>query len=187
MTESIPDPVPATLRLLGAELRRARRARGWTLRDLAERLPVDISRASVAGYEYGTQQCTVQRLIEICDALAVSAPRLLARVFTHSDTEIDLRTLAGHEPGDHDAGDFGELGPLRRWARATLDHNPAATGTARLDAASFHALATLCGITPADLAGRLHQYRPRSAARTPVTGPLHPPGPPSAARGESRS
>ncbi len=87
-------------RVLGDELRRLRKQRGWTRRDLNRRLQSDISLQTLATYELGTRQCSVVRLVEICLALDEVPHELLARVhqrvFSDSPVgriRIDLRKV----------------------------------------------------------------------------------------------
>ncbi|HEU5110532.1 MAG TPA: helix-turn-helix transcriptional regulator, partial [Micromonosporaceae bacterium] len=56
-------------RVLGDELRLLRKRRGWTRKDLNDRLRRDISLQTLATYELGTRQISVIRLVEICHAL----------------------------------------------------------------------------------------------------------------------
>ena len=87
-------------RVLGDELRRLRKQRGWTRRDLNRRLQSDISLQTLATYELGTRQCSVVRLVEICLALDEVPHELIARVhqrvFSDSPVgriRIDLRKV----------------------------------------------------------------------------------------------
>ena len=67
-------------RVLGDELRRVRKQRGWTRKDLQHRLDNDISLQTLATYELGTRQCSVVRLAELCLAMDVLPHDVLARV-----------------------------------------------------------------------------------------------------------
>jgi len=145
-------------RVLGDELRRLRKQRGWTRRDLNRRLQSDISLQTLATYELGTRQCSVVRLVELCLALGEVPHELMARVhqrvFSDSPVgriRIDLRKVVRDiRP---------ELGPLRRWAKGKLaesngsQHPPEVS----LDIAALERMAELCGLETVELIGRLQK------------------------------
>lgn len=143
-------------RVLGDELRRLRKQRGWTRRDLNRRLQSDISLQTLATYELGTRQCSVVRLVEICLALDEVPHDLLARVhqrvFSDSPVgriRIDLRKIV------RDAQP--ELLPLRRWAKGKLaEHNGAHhPPDISLDISALERMAELCGLETVELIARL--------------------------------
>jgi len=78
-------------RVLGDELRRVRKQRGWTRKELQQRLQSDISLQTLATYELGTRHCSVVRLVELCLAMDVLPQDLLARVHD--------RVFPGDRPG----------------------------------------------------------------------------------------
>lgn len=144
-------------RVLGDELRRLRKQRGWTRRDLNRRLQSDISLQTLATYELGTRQCSVVRLVEICLALDEVPHELLARVHQRVFSEspvgrirIDLRQIV--------RDDQPSLVPLRRWARGRLTeqngHHPPEVS---LDIAALERMAELCGIETVELIARLRK------------------------------
>ena len=152
-------------RVLGDELRRLRKQRGWTRRDLNRRLQSDISLQTLATYELGTRQCSVVRLVEICIALDEVPHELLARVHSRvfSDARvgrirIDLRKVA--------SDDQLALLPLRRWAKGKLaeDTNSGQVTEVSLDIAALERMAELCGLETVDLIARLRA----------ITGPAQP-------------
>ncbi|TDV52174.1 helix-turn-helix domain-containing protein [Actinophytocola oryzae] len=143
-------------RVLGDELRRLRKQRGWTRRDLNRRLQSDISLQTLATYELGTRQCSVVRLVEICLALDEVPHELMARVhqrvFSDSPVgriRVDLRKVVQDlQP---------ELLPLRRWATGKLaeangGQHPAEVN---LDITALERMAELCGLETVELIGRL--------------------------------
>ncbi|MBN6033955.1 helix-turn-helix domain-containing protein [Amycolatopsis sp. 195334CR] len=139
-------------RVLGEELRKLRRRRGWTRKELNQHLQSDISLQTLATYELGTRQCSVVRLVELCLAMDELPQDLLARVHRRVFTDepgrvrLDLRqVVADSQP---------ELLPLRRWAEGRLNHGNSAREI-QLDEAAIKQLAALCGLGPADLVGRL--------------------------------
>jgi transcriptional regulator with XRE-family HTH domain len=150
---------------LGDELRRTRKQRGWSRKQLLDHLESQISIQTVATYESGRRQCSVARLVEICQAMDVYAHDLLARVQQRAELDmsdhlvLDLHRIArGCQP---------ELAPLYRWAHQRLAH--AEDGTAYavpLDLAALESMAELCGMTTVDLTRRLRQL----AADGPMTG-----------------
>jgi len=144
-------------RILGDELRRLRKQRGWTRRDLNRRLQSDISLQTLATYELGTRQCSVVRLVEICLALDEVPHDLLARVHQRMFTEspmgrirIDLRRIV--------RDDQDTLLPLRRWAKGKLaEHNGSQPPEVSLDIAALERMAELCGIETVELIARLRK------------------------------
>jgi transcriptional regulator with XRE-family HTH domain len=142
-------------RVLGDELRRLRKQRGWTRRDLNRRLQSDISLQTLATYELGTRQCSVVRLVEICIALGEVPHELMARVhqrvFSDSPVgkiRIDLRKVV------RDAQP--ELLPLRRWAMGRLTQaNGQQTAEVSLDISALERMAELCGLETVELIARL--------------------------------
>ncbi|ONI81073.1 XRE family transcriptional regulator [Actinosynnema sp. ALI-1.44] len=147
-------------RVLGDEIRRLRKKRGLTRKQLNRRLQSDISLQTLATYELGTRQCSMVRFVEICLALDELPHELIARVhervFTDSPrgrVRIDLRQVV--------RDDHPELLPLRRWARDRLDHHPAGhtVGAAEvhLDFAALERMAELCGMDTVDLIGLLRR------------------------------
>jgi transcriptional regulator with XRE-family HTH domain len=144
-------------RVLGDELRRLRKQRGWTRRDLNRRLQSDISLQTLATYELGTRQCSVVRLVEICLALDEVPHDLLARVhqrvFSDSPVgriRIDLRKIV--------RDDQRALLPLRRWAKGKLaendGHHPPDVS---LDITALERMAELCNLETIELIARLRQ------------------------------
>ncbi|MGW4399764.1 helix-turn-helix domain-containing protein [Amycolatopsis nivea] len=119
-------------RVLGDELRKLRRGRGWTRKELNAHLQSEISLQTLATYELGTRQCSVVRLVELCVAMDELPQDLLAKVHSRVFTEepgrvrVDLRRVVA------EAGP--ELTPLRRWAEGRLRQNgvamPASPGRA---------------------------------------------------------
>ncbi|OLF17561.1 helix-turn-helix domain-containing protein [Actinophytocola xanthii] len=143
-------------RILGDELRRLRRQRGWTRRDLNRRLQSDISLQTLATYELGTRQCTVVRLVEICLALDEVPHELMARVhervFNDSPVgriRVDLRRVVRDSQP--------ELLPLRRWAKGKLTEINGHQTEVSLDIAALERMAELCGVETVDLISRLRQ------------------------------
>lgn len=138
-------------RTLGDELRKLRTRRGWTRKELGERLQSGISLQTLATYELGTRQCSVVRLAELCLAMDELPQDLLARVHNRlfgpegSQVRVDLaEVIADEQP---------ELLPLRRWASGRL----AAGGSAdvRFDRATLEQLAALCELRTEELLRRL--------------------------------
>jgi transcriptional regulator with XRE-family HTH domain len=143
-------------RVLGDELRRLRKQRGWTRRDLNRRLQSDISLQTLATYELGTRQCSVVRLVEICLALDEVPHELMARVhqrvFSDSPVgriRIDLHKIVRDSQP--------ELLPLRRWAKGRLTELNGTPGPAdvSLDISALERMAELCGLETVELIARL--------------------------------
>lgn len=144
---------------LGDELRRTRKQRGWSRKQLLEHLESRISIQTVATYESGSRQCSVARLVEICRAMDVYAHDLLARVQQRAETDMSDRLVLDLRRIVRDR--HPELTPLRRWARERLFHADDATAhVVPLDLAALESMAELCGMTAFDLIRRLRQLAP---------------------------
>lgn len=142
-------------RVLGDELRRLRKQRAWTRKDLNDRLQSDISLQTLATYELGTRQISVIRLVELCIALGELPHDLLARVhervFAGEESgklRIDLRAVVRDTQP--------ELLPLRRWALGRLNDQDSSTEVS-FDIAALERMAELCGIELVDLITRLRR------------------------------
>ncbi len=140
-------------RVLGEELRKLRKKRGWTRKELNERLQSEISLQTLATYELGTRQCSVVRLVELCAAMDELPQNLLERVH---------RRVFGDEPGRVRlnltrvvADDQPELLPLRRWARGRLEQ--ANANEVQLEFSALERMAELCGMETQDLIARLRK------------------------------
>ncbi|WP_019816033.1 helix-turn-helix transcriptional regulator [Saccharomonospora saliphila] len=140
-------------RVLGEELRKLRTQRGWTRKELNERLQSGISLQTLATYELGTRQCSVVRLAELCLALEERPQDLLARVHSRLFAEdrgrlrVNLVAVVADEQP--------ELLPLRRWARGRLADG--GSPDLQFDRATLEQLASLCGLGTEDLATRLRR------------------------------
>jgi transcriptional regulator with XRE-family HTH domain len=139
-------------RVLGEELRKLRRRRGWTRKELNQHLQSDISLQTLATYELGTRQCSVVRLVELCLAMEELPQDLLARVHRRVFTDepgkvrLDLARIVA----DHHA----ELLPLRRWAEDRL-RQPGTPQEVQLDKGAVDRMAELCGLAAAELVALL--------------------------------
>ncbi|WP_326838036.1 helix-turn-helix domain-containing protein [Amycolatopsis rhabdoformis] len=156
-------------RILGDELRKLRRRRGWTRKELNTHLQSEISLQTLATYELGTRQCSVVRLVELCVAMDELPQDLLAKVHRRVFVEepgrvrVDLqRVVAEASP---------ELLPLRRWAEDRLRRTdqgpgsaPAGTGLGSaevsLDLPALERMAELCDLPVVDLISHLRKLAP---------------------------
>lgn len=144
-------------RVLGDELRRLRKQRGWTRKDLNDRLQSDISLQTLATYELGTRQVSVVRFVEICRALGALPHELLARVHERVFADapvgrirIELRKLVRDRTP--------ELFPLHRWAAGRLaEESGPRDAEVYLDIAALEQMAELCGIETVDLVAHLRR------------------------------
>jgi transcriptional regulator with XRE-family HTH domain len=152
-------------RVLGDELRRVRKQRGWTRRELQNHLGTTVSLQTLATYELGTRQCSVVRLVELCLAMDVLPHDVLARVhdrvFSHErpgQIRVDLAGVV------HD--DQPELLPLRRWAQDRLGQlEPGASPEVHLDLPALERMAELCRIDTVELISRLRKLSAPGQAR----------------------
>lgn len=144
-------------RVLGDEIRRLRKRRGLTRKQLNKRLQSDISLQTLATYELGTRQCTVPRFVEICLALDEMPHELMARVHERVFADaprgrirVDLRKVAADPQPD--------LLPLHRWAKGRLAQvRPTSSAEVQLDLAALEQMAELCGVETVELIRRLRQ------------------------------
>lgn len=142
-------------RALGDELRKARKRRGWTRKNLQDRLACEISLQTLATYELGTRQCSVVRLAELCLALDEPPHQLLERVHQRmfvEDTSGKVRVNLANAAADRSQ----ELLPLRKWAADRLSAG-GRSGPAEvaLDLSALEQLAQLCGLDTVELLRRL--------------------------------
>lgn len=150
-------------RILGDELRKLRRGRGWTRKELNRHLQSEISLQTLATYELGTRQCSVVRLVELCVAMDELPQDLLAKVHRRVFVEepgrvrVDLhRVIAEAAP---------ELLPLRRWAedrlRQAADPGPdSSSAEVSLDLAALERMAELCDLPTVELITHLRKLQP---------------------------
>lgn len=147
-------------RVLGDELRRVRKQRGWTRKELQHRLDNDISLQTLATYELGTRQCSVVRLAELCLAMDVLPQDVLARVHDRvfsDDRPGHLRVNLAGVVNDTQP----ELLPLRRWAADRLQQAPMGQSVEiHLDLAALEQMAELCGLDTVELISRLRALNP---------------------------
>jgi transcriptional regulator with XRE-family HTH domain len=148
-------------RALGEELRKLRKKRGWTRKELNQRLQSEISLQTLATYELGTRQLSVVRLVELCVAMEEPPHNLLAKVHRRVYTEepgrlrVNLARVA--------ADDQPELLPLRRWAQGRLEG--ADSPDVALDSSALDRMAELCGMDTQDLVSRLRRLCPPTVPR----------------------
>lgn len=147
-------------RILGDELRKLRRSRGWTRKELNQHLQSEISLQTLATYELGTRQCSVVRLVELCVAMDELPQDLLAKVHRRvfldepGRVRVDLRKVVADAPAD--------LLPLRRWAEDRLRQaGEQGGGEVALDLPALERMAELCGLPTVDLVARLRRYTSR--------------------------
>lgn len=142
--------------VLGDELRKLRKKRGWTRKQLNHNLQSDISLQTLATYELGTRQCSVVRLAEICVALGEQPHEVLERVdkalFVGSPGEVHIdlvKVVDSTQP---------ELLPLRRWAADRLSQasTPAASEIS-LNLPAIERMAELCGVQTHELMDHLRE------------------------------
>jgi transcriptional regulator with XRE-family HTH domain len=150
-------------RILGDEIRKLRRGRGWTRKELNRHLQSEISLQTLATYELGTRQCSVVRLVELCVAMDELPQDLLAKVHRRVFVEepgrvrVDLhRVIAEAAP---------ELLPLRRWAedrlRQATDPGPdSSSAEVSLDLAALERMAELCDLPTVELITHLRKLGP---------------------------
>ena len=147
-------------RILGDELRKLRRSRGWTRKELNQHLQSEISLQTLATYELGTRQCSVVRLVELCVAMDELPQDLLAKVHRRvfldepGRVRVDLRKVVADASAD--------LLPLRRWAEDRLRQTgDQGGGEVSLDLPALERMAELCSLPTVELIARLRRYTSR--------------------------
>ncbi|GAA4409991.1 helix-turn-helix domain-containing protein [Actinokineospora soli] len=145
------------MRAVGVELRLARLSRGMTLAQVADKLPSGIRVPTLSGYETGTKGFQVGRMVEICEAIGVSAPTLLEAAIHRAGlglaavgVVIDLRSVV--------EGASRDLGPLRQWARRKLEDN--ADAVTMVEPAMIREMAGFCGMSVPTMAAALERFAP---------------------------
>lgn len=87
---------------IGQALRRARRARGLTLREVSAESGGRFKPTSIAGYERGERSITVERFCELCEFYGVAPEDLLADILRRGERtgepRIDLEVLELLDP-----------------------------------------------------------------------------------------
>jgi transcriptional regulator with XRE-family HTH domain len=154
---------------IGDELRRVRDGRGWTRGKVVELMSSDISVQTLANYESGIRPCTLPRLVDICEALEVSTPALVAlalqRIAVEPDAnnvQVDLRAIIEDKTDDYK--------PLRRWAENRLKEDPEGVGVARIDRVVVEEMATFFGRPSIELLRYLYKFMPKRTPRRMTSG-----------------
>jgi transcriptional regulator with XRE-family HTH domain len=105
---------------IGKGLRRARRARGFTLRDVSRLSEGKYKPTSVAGYERGERAISLERFCDLCRLYGVPPPALLAEilglVLATPEPDIDAQLLEslGEAEAAFVSGFVREIRALRR-------------------------------------------------------------------------
>lgn len=163
----VDDSEQAIIRAVGEELRRARTSAGWSRPELVKRMKKRVPVNTYACYEQGIRQCSIPRLIEICQVLEVSALELLGLAFQRLELEmeesmvrIDLRKVVKDERDD--------VRQLRRWAQnrmkedaLTADSEEPAVVRLRWDVVKE--MGKFCDLSPKRLRRYIRDFTPESA------------------------
>ena len=133
---------------IGRALRRARQRRGMTLRGVGAASNGRFMATSVAGYERGERNISLERFILLCQLYDVPPDRLLAEILRATEgrpeAQIDLTTLEslGSAEGALVSGFVRQVSSLRR---------EPPTEAVSLRAGDVAALATASGRTAEEL------------------------------------
>lgn len=137
-----PAAEAAIIKALGNEIRRLRESAKLSREQMIAQMGSDIHPQTLATYEQGTRQCTMQRLVEICRALHASAPDVLWMALRRAeidlsmiDIQVDLNAVIRDKRG--------ETAALRGWARKRLKALPAGDGVATIGQSAIPELAIL--------------------------------------------
>ncbi|HWO71852.1 MAG TPA: helix-turn-helix transcriptional regulator [Actinomycetota bacterium] len=137
---------------IGRALREARRARGLTLKQAAERSQSRFRPTSIAGYERGERSITLERFIDLCRLYGMAPERLLAEIVRRLEGRppvvVDLTKLEEIEAAEGRivAGFVREVAALR---------GEPGRRTIALRAGDLEVLATAAGRRPEELAERI--------------------------------
>lgn len=137
---------------IGRALRRARRDRDLTLRQVSTASEGRFKPTSVAGYERGERSITLERFCDLCRLYGVPPQTLLAEIMSavEADREpyIDLTALEAMGPAKSElvSGFVRQIRALRR------ERPP---GTITLRAGDLEVLATAAGKKPDELLAAL--------------------------------
>jgi transcriptional regulator with XRE-family HTH domain len=142
---------------VGRALRRARAARGLTLRDLAPLSGGRFKATSVAGYERGERSISLERFCGLCDLYGVTPEGLLAKILRavegRAESLIDLTALEAL--GTSEAALISGFIDRIRSLRGTPEGNTVAL---RVD--DLQVLATAAGKRPDELLEILAPAKP---------------------------
>jgi transcriptional regulator with XRE-family HTH domain len=134
---------------IGRALRRARRARGLTLRELTRLSAGRFKATSVAGYERGERTISLERFCDLCVLYGVSPQAVLGDILvavgTSSQEKIDLTRLETMQPAEGSL-----LSEFVRHIKALRREAP--SGPIALRAGDIEVLATAAGDKPDELA-----------------------------------
>ncbi len=154
----------AFARAIGEELRRAREALGWSRVQLSRRLPSDNGDRTILAYEHGIRRLHLQKLVELCVELQVDPGTIVTRGLAraklypeHLSLHIDLNALLDDNRGG------GTFGPIRQWARNTLNEHP--DGIVEIEPAVAQNLALFIGCSHNELAKYLARFTPEVEIR----------------------
>lgn len=137
---------------LGRQLREERDSLGWTRAELSNKLASNLGDRAILSYEIGSRYMSVARLVELCRAMCVDMPALLARVartveaFPAVSLNVDMFTIARRTTRKFQI--------VHRWAASRVSANP----TRRIvciEPREVATLATVMGCTHETLANYL--------------------------------
>jgi|GEM_PF-2158205 len=137
---------------IGRALREARRARGLTLKQAAERSEGRFRPTSIAGYERGERSITLERFVDLCRVYGMAPERLLAEIVRRLEGRppvvIDLTKLEAIEEAEgRIVADFVREVAARRGEREPR--------SIVLRAGDLEVLATAAGRRPEELVERI--------------------------------
>ena len=147
---------------IGKALRRARAARGLTLRQVSTLTEGRFKATSVAGYERGERTISVERFCDLCDTYQVSPQAILGDI---------VRSVAGSTEPEIDLTRLEEMGTVERTvvtgfvSQILAQRHGSPSETIVLREADLDVLATAAGKTRDELAEALDPAIRRPAER----------------------
>ena len=137
---------------VGFALRRARQARGLTLREVSIATGERLKPTSVAGYERGERTISLERFVELCDLYEIPPHSMLADIWraTHGITEPDIELARLEQLGSAEAS---LVAGFIRQIRSLRSEAPMETIVLR--SGDLEVLATAAGKQAAELAAVL--------------------------------
>jgi transcriptional regulator with XRE-family HTH domain len=139
----------STAATIGSVLRRIRRERDRTLKQVELRSGGRFKATSLAGYERGERDISLRRFLELCDVYEVDAGRLVSGIqrdlLSTTPIRVDPDRVA------YLTGDLAEV-LARHVDRVRSARGPSSEGGAlALRHSDLEILATLAGVAPEDL------------------------------------
>jgi len=155
----------AYARTLGDVIRRHRKMKGWTRKDLRRELQelpkgrgIDISLQTLATYELGTRTLAVIRLAQIAAALRVSTETIIAEANAAMFPEYTDKQKIAVDLVRLSVSTRPDIRPAAKWAALQLAVNPV-KWIAELTTDALNQLANVCILDTPELVEVLKEFQ----------------------------